>query len=183
MGLETFRLRETLGSAASTDHARCRSCPTFVLSALFSTHEEGVSLSFPFVWIINPQWDKIYVVQYRERGERAIKISKTLASVWLFMTKRSETISIVIENLMFQKCAEAPETTLAEQKSSPAEEWMNFLCAPFCTTPDTILRSCRRQRRWYLEHERNIYKLFPFISISIPFIMWQVSAFLFFRTL
>lgn len=43
-----------------------------------------------------------------------------------------------------------------------------------------LLRCCRRhRRRRYLEHERNIYKLFPFISISIPFIMWQVSAFFF----
>lgn len=92
--------------------------------------------------------------------------------------KKSETISIVIENLMFQKCAEAPKTTLtieSRTKSSPGEEWMNFLLFGRVLS-DTILRSCRRQRRWYLEHERNIYKLFPFISISIPFIMWQVSA-------
>lgn len=39
----------------------------------------------------------------------------------------------------------------------------------------------RQRRRWYLKHERNIYKLFPFISISIPFIMWQVSAFSFLK--
>lgn len=51
-----------------------------------------------------------------------------------------------------------------------------FFLLLFCTFLILFFALVDDNVGWYLEHERNIYKLFPFISISIPFIMWQVSA-------
>lgn len=68
---------------------------------------------------------KFIVVQYRERSNKNFENTRGVC-VWLFMTKKeSETISIVIENLMFQKCAEAPTKRHSQsrvQKSSPVKE-------------------------------------------------------------
>lgn len=72
----------------------------------------GISLSFSQSWfsrcvyvrIINPQWDKIYVVQYREASNKNFENTRDLCGcLWQKMERESETISIVIENLMFQK--------------------------------------------------------------------------------
>lgn len=76
-------------------------------------------------------------------------------------------------------CRSTRNDTRRAKKKLSVEEWMNFfflyfLILFFALVDDNV--------GWYLEHERNIYKLFPFISISIPFIMWQVSASFLFRT-
>lgn len=136
------------------------------------------------VRIINPQWDKIYVVQYREASNKNFENTRDLCGcLWQKMERERESEK-KRDNFHCYWKFNVPEVAAAakellEQHHSTHE--IKKELAKMRTWCFSLLfnETTRRHRRRYLKHERNIYKLFPFISISIPFIMWQVSAFSF----
>lgn len=110
---------------------------------------------------------KIYVAQFSSvrmsAGTRSNKnFENTRECVWLFMTKRKrDNFHCYWKFNVLEVCRSTHQTTLAESQSTKklsGEEWMNFFVLFFS---DTILRSCRRQRRLVSRAWKEYLQTFP----------------------